>query len=197
MSTTRDLHNRAMDLADSAAAARRAGNEQEANRLFEEAFEYERRAARRVASKLDAEPTRSVLHRSAASLALNCNRFRDAEQLISIALAGNPPLAIAEELRELLQDVHLKHHLKAPSSIRRAPGSILLQIADFFYSPKTVESVFRPIVNDWRIEYFEALQDGRTMKAHWISARYSYHFIIRMGMNTFMSFVRRFTSTDK
>jgi hypothetical protein len=43
-----------------------------------------------------------VLHRSAASLAVECFQLREAERLIGRALAGNPPPDIADELRDLL-----------------------------------------------------------------------------------------------
>jgi hypothetical protein len=45
-----------------------------------------------------------VLHRSAASLAIECAQLREAERLIGRALAGNPPADIADELRDLLLD---------------------------------------------------------------------------------------------
>ena len=57
-----------------------------------------------MADQLDFEPTRSVLHRSAASLAVECLQLREAERLIGRALAGNPPPDIADELRDLLLD---------------------------------------------------------------------------------------------
>jgi hypothetical protein len=76
------------------------------------AFEQERSAADLVADRLDFEPTRwplagrrpSVLHRSAAALAVECAQLREAERLIGRALAGNPPSDIADELRDLLLD---------------------------------------------------------------------------------------------
>jgi hypothetical protein len=79
---------------------------------MESAFEQERfsrgeaspTAANLVAEQLDFEPTRSVLHRSAASLAVECLQLREAERLIGQALAGNPPPDIADELRDLLLD---------------------------------------------------------------------------------------------
>jgi hypothetical protein len=45
-----------------------------------------------------------VLHRSAASLAVECLQLREAERLIGRALAGNPSPDIADELRDLLLD---------------------------------------------------------------------------------------------
>jgi len=52
------------------------------------------------------EPTRSVLHRSAATLALECGALCDPERLIAVALSGDPPAEIAEELRDLLEPVY-------------------------------------------------------------------------------------------
>jgi hypothetical protein len=70
--------------------------------LSRAAFTKERAAADLVANQFDLEPTRSVLHRSAAVLAIECNQLRDAERLIGRALSGNPPDDIADELRDLL-----------------------------------------------------------------------------------------------
>lgn len=101
-----DLHERAMELAEVALAARRQGDTTNARRLFQEALDYERRAAEVVIPDLAAEPTRSVLLRSAASLAAECGEWREAERLIAVALSGNPPVEIAEELRDLLEQVY-------------------------------------------------------------------------------------------
>ena len=108
MSRVQELHYGAMDLCDQALAARLTGNESKAQRLFRKAFEQERLAAAEVKS----EPTRSVLHRSAASLALEFGEYRAAEKLIAAALAGEPPDEIAEELRDLLEKVHFQRHLE-------------------------------------------------------------------------------------
>lgn len=128
MSTARELHTRAMDLAEAAHAAFREGLGSKAEQLFEEAFEKEQEAALRLADRLDAEPTRSVLYRSAATLALRCNRLRDAERLIASALTGEPPPAIAEELRDLLEQVYFKRHLDVRGVVM-APGEFQMSIA--------------------------------------------------------------------
>jgi len=106
MSSIQDFHRQAMDLAEMAFTAKLRGNLQQASELFRQAFEYQRKAAELVANAIDAEPTRSVLHRSAASLAIDCGEFREAERLIAIALSGNPPDEIADELRDLLEQVY-------------------------------------------------------------------------------------------
>lgn len=110
MSEIKTLHREAMDLAEQAEIAKLRGEGDVAG-LFGRAFELERRAADMLSTQLNAEPTRSVLYRSAASLALSCGEFRKAEQLIATALSGEPPEEIAEELRNLLEQVHFERHL--------------------------------------------------------------------------------------
>jgi hypothetical protein len=106
MNQMHDLHHNAMRLVDEADRLRRAGNPQAAREHLRQAFEQERQAATASAADVNLEPTRSVLHRSAASLALECGALREAERLIAVALAGNPPEEIAEELRDLLEQVY-------------------------------------------------------------------------------------------
>jgi hypothetical protein len=57
------------------------------NDLHEQAMTLAEAAAR-IASRVDEEPMRSVLHRSAASLALNCEEYRLAEKPASSRLGG-------------------------------------------------------------------------------------------------------------
>src|SRR4051794_8684545 len=92
MNRPTELHRQAMELADRADAARRDGNPLATQKWYRAALGLERQAAEPlVAAALDAEPTRSVLLRSAASLAVSCNEYREVERLIATALAGNPP----------------------------------------------------------------------------------------------------------
>lgn len=111
MSDLKTLHRQAMDLAETAAMAKLRGESEQAADLFRQAFEYERSAANLVASDFSAEPTRSILYRSAASLALDHGDVREAERLIATALTGDPPQDIAEELRDLLEQVYFQRHL--------------------------------------------------------------------------------------
>ena len=72
----KQLHRKAMDFADQAAAERRRGSHDHALELTRQAFKLESDAAREIEDQLEFEPTRSVLHRSAASLAPgNATRF--------------------------------------------------------------------------------------------------------------------------
>jgi hypothetical protein len=115
-SRIKELHHRAMQLADQAAQVRRGGLEQEANACLREALDHERQAAELAAPDLALEPTRSVLHRSAATLACECGEYREAERLITTALSGTPPETIAEELRALLLQVYFE---QSPRKKRR------------------------------------------------------------------------------
>jgi len=112
MSRINELHDQAMNAADEAYLARRSGNFEIAMQNSRKAYEFEKEAANQVREDYSAEPTRSVLYRSAASLAYECGEFREAERLISLALSGDPPSEIADELRDLLEQVNFSRHLE-------------------------------------------------------------------------------------
>lgn len=105
------LHEKAMDHAGRAFHADIHGQFAIAEDLFREAYKLEKEAAEIVASDIQAEPSRSVLLHSAASLALDCREFREAEKLVAIGLAGDPPEEMREELRDLLEIVYFSRHL--------------------------------------------------------------------------------------
>ncbi|MHA1942674.1 MAG: hypothetical protein ACXADW_23640 [Candidatus Hodarchaeales archaeon] len=107
-----NYHEKAMEMAELAFIAKIQGRISEASRLLNKALDFESTAASLTSSSLDLEPTRSVLHRSAASIALECGKYRIAERLIANALAGDPPDDIAEELRDLLEQVNFLRHLQ-------------------------------------------------------------------------------------
>ncbi len=90
MNPIQDLHREAMQLAGEAEHFQRAGDQRSARQQWNRAFECERQAAQHSAADLSLEPTRSILHRSAASPALECGKYREAERLIATALAGDP-----------------------------------------------------------------------------------------------------------
>ena len=75
--------------------------------------------------------------------------------------------------------------------IANAPGARHLILVDFFYSPRTVEETFKPIIADWRLEYFNALAEKRKHKARWISIRYSYRFLLAMGLSQAYAFIKQ------
>ena len=103
--SVRDSHNKAMDFAERAFMVRVQGNTEESTKLFEKALENELAAISKLEAEGRIEPTYSVLHRSAGTLALDCNQPRKAEQIATKALAQEPPQEIADELRELLHRI--------------------------------------------------------------------------------------------
>ena len=110
--TIQQLHTEAMNAADDALLAARRGQLPRAKKLHLKAFELERQSAELAVKRKAKEPTRSVLLRSAGTLALRCGEVREAERLVAIALSGNPPAEIADELRDLLEEVHFARHLE-------------------------------------------------------------------------------------
>ena len=92
------LHQEAMDMVDQSIPARRHGDLANTKILISQAFIQEQAAAL-TETQMDLESTRSVIHRSAAFLAIECSQFRAVEKLIGCALAGNLPAEIADELR--------------------------------------------------------------------------------------------------
>lgn len=130
MSQVLALHEQAMDMAEMAFVARLRGNEERARDFFEQAFEYEAQAAAKISDNLNAEPTRSVLHRSAASLAFNCGKLDEAERLIAIGLSGHPPAEIAQELRELLEQVNAQQNLSLPQTSTEPSVSVVMGADD-------------------------------------------------------------------
>jgi len=117
-----------MERADEAFAAKRRFDFDAANKLFRVAFELEREAAHAIVMEQAPEPTRSVLLRSAATLALDCGEHREAEQLSCLALSGSPPAPICEELRELLAQVKLSRYL-SECGTTIDPGTLRLSLA--------------------------------------------------------------------
>lgn len=105
MSKINDLHEQAMKFSDEAFLAKRNGDLESFAKFSQQALELETEAANFLKDNFDAEPSRSVLYRSAASMAIDCQDFRKAEKLIAMALVGNPPNEIAEELRDLLRKI--------------------------------------------------------------------------------------------
>ena len=96
---------------ETAILERERGHKAKAVQLYAQALELELAAIRALDERDErAEPTWSVLHRSAGWLAFNSNQFRRAEQLVRKALAGDPHPEIAEELRDLLEETYMWMH---------------------------------------------------------------------------------------
>ncbi len=102
--TINGLHHEAMEFTGRSMRAKRYGETEEYLRFTRLALEKEAAAADLMVDE-DIEPTRSVLHRSAATLAWRCQEYKRAKKLIRRALAGSPPGVIERELTELLGKV--------------------------------------------------------------------------------------------
>src|SRR6266540_4312179 len=105
MPTVNELHTTAMDIAEEAFDYQRKGERGAAADLFFQALHLEQQAANMLDIKRENEPSRSILFRSAASLAYNAGDYETAEKLVAQGLTGFPPPEIADELRDLFDEV--------------------------------------------------------------------------------------------
>ena len=126
MSTAREHHHIAMDYAAKGLMARMRGHTEEAASHFEQALENELAA-------IDKLPQQSglgwsILHRSAATMALDCEDFRMAEKLASTALAGDPHPEVADELRDVWEQANSQRHLEL-KGVELAPDEIQVSLA--------------------------------------------------------------------
>jgi hypothetical protein len=138
MPTTRELHLRAMEFMDEALyvtkASLRAEDLQLENfrveRLFRRALEFEASAADSVSNRFELEPTRSILHRGVASLALRVGEVETAKRYIAAAFQGDPPFEIRQELDEIHNQVLMREALTKRSrkpSTRTTTGQTLVK----------------------------------------------------------------------
>jgi hypothetical protein len=117
---TRELHRKAMELFESGLLARRQGDDSRRLILLTEALKLESSAADRVAKLHSLEPTRSILHRSSASLAMQIGDTQTAMRYVELGLQGAPPDEIKKELTKLyeqatiLEALRTDYQLKAP-----------------------------------------------------------------------------------
>lgn len=123
MESMRSRHREAMRYAERAKIADLDGKDVEARRLARLAFELEREAAQTLLQRLRMEPARSVLFRSAATLALECGEMDEARLLAFQGLAGFPPKEIAAELREILEEEESRRRRSMASVEFRPDGS--------------------------------------------------------------------------
>lgn len=121
--TTRELHERAMGLFEASLIARRAGDETRMRGLLTEALKLECAAADSVADDHTLEPTRSLLHRSAASIALQNFDTKTAIRYVNTGLEGDPPAEVKSELEKLSEQITVldaemtTYALKAPAGL--------------------------------------------------------------------------------
>src|SRR5262245_34731771 len=113
MSQVRDFHSEAMRLAHLAIVARHNNDLAQAEIFARQALEYERKAADLIPEALESEPTRSILYRSAASLAYQCKDLAVSLRLIAKGLSGYPTFQVEAELRGLYEQVKFEQTLEA------------------------------------------------------------------------------------
>lgn len=119
-------HDEAMLLAEDADVLRRQGNHSAARERFAQALQLERAVAMAEAT----EPSRSILLRSAAWLALEAEDPREAERLGALGLSGlDVPERVAGELRAVMEEARLRLHALIP------PPSAVSSISVHFEGP--------------------------------------------------------------
>lgn len=101
-----------MSFAERAFIKKRQSDVVGASVLYGVALQYEAKAADLFKDDYTAEPTRSVLYRSAASLAMNCFNYEEAERLVKAALDGTPPIEIKEELVDIFGRLEIIKKIK-------------------------------------------------------------------------------------
>ncbi|WP_142685319.1 hypothetical protein [Chitinophaga polysaccharea] len=101
MKNIKNLHIKAMELAQKADEYLLSQQQELFVKFASEAFILENEAAEALSSALDAEPTRGVLCRSASVLAYNIGLFKEAEKLIRMGLSGKPIPEVRLELEQL------------------------------------------------------------------------------------------------
>lgn len=124
MRKAQQLHTSAMRAADEALGAQRNGNNELAGSLFKTAMEIESAAAELTSE----QPSRAILFRSAANLALDCGDFGEAERLACLGLISRPPDDIADELRHTLDRATFSRHLRL-EGISLGPSAVQLTVA--------------------------------------------------------------------
>lgn len=153
-------HRAAMEAYDAYEAARKQGRHAAARAALLHALALETTAAGGVPAEL--EPTRSVLFRSAASIALQAGLPADARHLIAEGLRGSPPAAIKRELLELLdQPSYVHDELRDPAPSLQA-GTVLQRLvirsaASTQGSAHALGMAMITKIHDAWIEYFEPM----------------------------------------
>ena len=103
------IHDKAMTLAQEAIMARIWKDETKAQLLYKQSFDLEREAANIYAERHDKEPIRSILYRSAASLAIECRLFQEADLLIQQGQSSNTPIDVMDDFQELKDKMQLSN----------------------------------------------------------------------------------------
>jgi hypothetical protein len=121
--------------------------------MLREAFHFERQAADLAFSGTAVEPTRSVLHRSAATFALDCGEPTVADHLARRGLEGCPPSEIADELRLIIRSIERRQKPLATEEtalldgLIRAMNELLGAVSADFSDPKSRELAWKAFLD--------------------------------------------------
>ena len=105
MNSINQLHEEAMNMAENAFLAQQKGDKMAFVQLSKKAFLLEKEAALLLQNKLDAEPNRSVLFKSAAFLAFDAQEYQECRDMITYTLLGKPDNIIKAEMNQLFDEV--------------------------------------------------------------------------------------------
>lgn len=99
------IHSEAMYLASLGDVEARKGNTDRARQYYEEAYQKERQVALQLDDSNSNVVGQAILLRSAATLAVQCGRGREAENLVSLGLRKDIPNFLVAQLRDVLKQV--------------------------------------------------------------------------------------------
>lgn len=102
------IHDRAMALSQEADMAKIWGDEPKSQSLYRQSLDLEREVVHIYSERFDKEPERSILYVSAASLAMLCHLYEEADLLIQQGQAASTPPHMVTELKEL--KAQIKQH---------------------------------------------------------------------------------------
>lgn len=151
MSDAKQYHREAMALSHEADAWKRVGAAPEAMALYCQAAQKEALAAACYPPVESSEPTRSILYRSAAWLALGAGELEQARRFAAFGLSGYPSKVVHNELIEVLDKAVIDYHLSTKGIIlSEGEAQLMLQGLEVragftFFEPflRTVEQIGR------------------------------------------------------
>ena len=114
--TVKELHRESMRFIDLALLAKFDNAIDQVKENYLKAFELEKKALTLFIESSNQEPTRSILIRSTVNLAILSGQKREAEKWISMGLAGDISEELANEFRDLFQDINFHRHLELKGS---------------------------------------------------------------------------------
>lgn len=104
MNSINKLHDKAMNLAENAFLAQQKGDANAFIKLSKEAFLLEKAAAILLKNEPNAEPSRSILFKSAAFLAFDAQEYQECRDMITYTLLGKPDTIIKAEMNQLFDE---------------------------------------------------------------------------------------------